>query len=473
MPPIMFAVESAQSRAPMLSSERLVNCFVERQAPEAKSPSPIFGTPGMTQFADVGSGPIRGRWNFQGLLYVVSGTQLWSVSTAGAGTLIGDGILGQNPVGISDNGVQLCVVNGLGGFIFTLATGVFGPITDPNFFPAFTVTFMDGYFIFDRAGTNEWFISALYDGTTYNGLDFASAEANTDMLVGSAQNLQLLFLFCSEHIEIWYDAGNSNFPFARYAGGVITYGCISPYTIIGQDGALFFLGADKVFYRLQANVPIRVSSHAMETIIAADGDITQARCTTYTQEGHKFILLTLPVSGRTLAFDISTGKWHERESWNANGSSLGIWRGAFAIEIYQRILVGDAFTGQVGALSPMVGPTYTEYGNPIRMLAISATVHHDRKRVFLPLLELDVQPGVGLTTGQGVDPQLMLSLSVDGGKTYRKSQRWRSMGKIGEYARRLRWTRNGNARQWVVMVSITDPVFRCIIAANAQISLGM
>ena len=233
MTAILFSVESAQSRSPALNSERLVNAFVERQPPGAKSPSPLFGRPGLTAFFSAMlsmKGPVRGGWQFQGLAYFVSKHALFSVSATGVTTILGMGIGGSGPVSMSDNGVQLCIVNGPGGggWIYTLATGVFQRITDPNFYPANTVTFMDGYFIFDRAGTNEFFLSALYDGTMYNGLDFASAEAEPGFLIATKQNLQLLFLFCLAHIELWYDAGTEDFPFQRYAGGVINYGCISP-----------------------------------------------------------------------------------------------------------------------------------------------------------------------------------------------------------------------------------------------------
>jgi len=49
-------------------------------------------------------------------------------------------------------------------------------------------------------------------------------------------------------------------------------------TIIKQDEAIFFLGDDGVFYRLQGNLPIRVSTHAIEHAIAGYPDIASAFC---------------------------------------------------------------------------------------------------------------------------------------------------------------------------------------------------
>lgn len=473
MPPILFATETAVSRSPQLSSERIVNAFVERQPQSAKSQAPIFGAPGLTAFSTVGATGSRGSWDFNGVAYFVTGQSLFSVSEGGVETQVGTGILGLGPVSMSDNGTQLCIVNGAQGYIYTVADGL-QQITDPAFYPASTVIFFDGYFVFDRLGTNEWFLSNLYDGLNYNALDFASAEAQPGFVIATVQNLQLLFIFCSQHIELWYDAGTFPFPFQRYAGGVINYGCISPYAISKQDGAVFFLGVDKVVYRLQANVPIRVSTHPIEHIIQQDSDITQAVMFTFTLEGHKFVVLNMVASSRTLVFDISTGKWHERQSWqsNPNGSysDLGRWRASTCVEIYQKILLGDAINGQINALD---WTNYTENGSPIPLLLQSPTLHHDRQRIFVYRFELDIEAGVGLITGQGANPQVMLRWSKDGGVTWSAQQPWRSMGEIGQYRRRLRWMKQGVGYQFTWQITITDPVWRTIIAAHADVEVGM
>lgn len=473
MPPILFATETAVSRAPQLNNQLLVNAFVERQGPTAKSQAPIFGAPGLTATSLLSGPTVRGSHNFNEVAYYVSGPNLYSVAADNSFSLVATGIAGTGPVSIDDNGTQVAIVNGAQGYIYTVAGGLV-QITAAAFYPAETVTFMDGYFIFDRVGTNEFFLSALYDGTSFNGLDFASAEGQSGFVVATVQNLQLLFIFTTSHIELWYDAGASDFPFQRYAGGIINYGTISPRTIIKQDGAIFFLGRDHTFYRLQANIPIRVSTHEIETLIALDPDITRAECLTFTLEGHKMVVLNLVASSQTVAFDISTGKWHSRRSWqqNPDGSltDLGRWRAAVALEIYDTVFIGDAFSGQIGQTDWY--NAFTEFGNPMPMIARSAPQHHDRMRVFVDRFELDIQAGVGLISGQGSDPQVMLRYSRDGGETWSLQQQWRSMGKQGQYTKRLRWLKQGQGREWQWEVTITDPVWRTIIAAHADLAVG-
>lgn len=434
---------------------------------------------------DVLSAPLGGGTGFSVLVATIStGGAIATLGTItggsgyqlGSATLVGSGIGGTDIVGMSDNGFQICIVSGAAraGWIYDTnpqsATFGFQQITDPNFYPANTVSFFDGYFVFDRLGTNEFFVSNLYDGTTYNGLAFASAESQPDFVTGTIQNLQLLFVICQAHLELWYDAGQIPFPFSRYTGAGISYGCVSPHSIIKQDGAIFFLGSDKIFYRLQSTVPIRVSTHAIEHIIAQDTNISAAYCFTYVWEGHKFIVLTLPASQRTLVFDISTNRWHERESWDQNNATLGQWRSSTAFSAFNNTYLGDAFNSKVNLLDWTV---YTELGNTIRGLAYSIPYHQDRKRVFVSRFELDIQAGVGLTSGQGSNPQIMLGWSIDGANTFKTLQPWRSMGRIGQYLQRLRWLRMGQGRQFVFVISVTDPVPRVIIAAHADISIGM
>lgn len=481
MPSILFGVESYVSRSLPLSAQRMVNCFFEKQPRGAKSQTPIFGSPGLTPWTTLPEGPIRGLWNFNGTLYTVAAQSLYRINSAGGFKKLGSGIQGTGIVGMSDNGVQVMVVNGVGGYISDINDN-YNQVQNPNFFSAATILFFDNYFVMDRKGTNQFFLSGLLDGNSYNGDDFASAEAQPGFLTAVAQNLQLLFLFCQNHIEMWYDAGTADFPFQRYAGGVIEKGCIAPYTIVNQDEALFFLGADKVFYRLQGNVPVRVSTHALETAIAKCPKLTDASCMTYTLEGHKMVHLTLPSMPQGLGysgswvFDISTSEWHERESWDSNRVNLGRWRGNRAIEIYNKILIGDAYDGTISFLD---WENFTERGNVLQMLVHSAPVHEDKLPVFVNRLELDMQTGYGIKpdnpipTRPSLAPAAMLRYSKDGGLTWSATQQWRSMGAVGEYLKRLRWINLGRAYQWVFELTITDPVPRVLIDTHSDAEAGM
>lgn len=473
---ILFGIESYISRSPPLSTQRVVNCFLEKQPKGAKGQMPVFGAPGLSPWIELPKSPVRGFWNFNGQLYSVAGNGLYRINRAGGYKLIGEGITGTNIVSMSDNGTQVTVVNGTGGWIAT-NEDVFNQIQQSNFFSANKVLFFDGYFVLDRRGTNEFFLSGLFDGNSYSGLDFASAEAQPGTLTTIAQNLQLLFLGCQNHFELWYDAGTADFPFQRYAGGVIEKGIIAPQAIINQDEAIFFLGKDLVFYRLQGNVPIRVSTHGVEAAFESYGDVSDAFCFTYTLQGHKMVHLTFPSApggGHSWVFDISSGMWHERESWDENGVNLGRWRGNCAVEIYDKILIGDAYSGKIGYLD---WNEFTEYGNTLQMLIHSANVASNRSPVFVTLLEQDWQTGAQFDgvdyTGAIREPQVMLRWSKDGGQTWSKRQRFRGLGKVGQYVRRVRWKNIGRAYEFVFEITVSDNVPRVLIQTFSDIEVGM
>lgn len=454
----------------------MVNAFLEKQPQGAKGQMPVFGTPGLTPWMTLPTSPVRGLWNFNGQIYAVAGDTLYRINSAGGYKKLGSGITGTNVVSISDNGVQVMVVNGVGGYLVD-NMDVYQQVQNANFYSANRILYFDGYFIFDRKGTNEFFLSGLEDGTSYSGLDFASAEAQPGFLISIAQNLQLLFLFCQNHIEMWYDAGAQDFPFQRYAGGVIEKGCAAAQAVVNQDEALFFLGIDRVFYRLQGNVPVRISNHGVEKSFSEYGDISDAFCFTYTLQGHKMVCLTFPSApngGHTWEYDISTQLWHERESWDEDGNSLGRWRGNCAIEIFDKILIGDAYDGTISFLD---WNNFTERGNVMQMLIHSAPFDHERMPVFVNRLEMDMQTGApfaGLDyTGAIREPQAMLRWSKDGGQTWSKLQQFRGLGRVGQYVKRLRWLNMGRAYQWVFELTISDDVPRVLIQTFADAEEGM
>lgn len=465
---VPFATQSYKSRSLPVSAQRVVNCYAEQQPSDAKSTVVVFGVPGLTLFSNLGVGPIRGVWQMAGVLYAVSGGNLYSIDSTGTPTVLGGTISGNDPVSMADNGTQLCIVNGAFGYIYSTDLG-FQLITDENFHAAKTVTFFDNYFVFDWMGTNQFFISGTLDGTTYNALDFASAEVSPDYVVAIINQQENLLIFGQNTIETWYDSGSINFPFNRYDGATIERGCVASLTVLKEDNSVFFLGNDLVYYRLNGVIPVRISTHAIEHAWTQYPTQSDAFSFSYTWEGHKFIVLTFPSGNATWVYDIATNLWHERESFAENGSSQLRWRGNCHTVCYGKNLVGDAFSGNIGFLD---NSTFTEFGNPLRAMLIGPVVHSDRHRVFMSRFELDVETGAGVTVGQGSDPQIMLNWSDDGGRKWSDLQLWRSSGAIGAYRKRLRWLRLGQFRQRVMKVTISDPVPRVIISNNVDMRVG-
>lgn len=70
-------------------------------------------------------------------------------------------------------------------------------------------------------------------------------------------------------------------------------------------------------------------------------------------------------------------------------------------------------------------------------------------------------PEQAFTDCIGVDPQVMLRISNDGGKTFGAEIK-RTVGRVGEYSKRVRWNRLGQGRRRVWEVVVSDPIpWRC------------
>ena len=468
MPPIPFATQSYRSASLPVSAQRAVNCYAEQEPQDAKTPVAVLGAPGLLSFATCGSGPVRGFNFMNGIAYVVSGQRLYSLTSAGVVTDIGGSIAGSGVVSMANNGTQVCIVNGSEGFIWS-QTGGFQVITSVNFFPANTVTFFDNYFVFDKAASNQFFISASADGTTFSGTDFAAAEVQSDYVLSIVNQQETLLIFGERTIETWYDAGALNFPFLRTSGATIERGCGALRTPIKEDNSVFFLGNDIVTYRLSGTSLERISTHAIEDMMQSFPTVSDAYTFSYTFEGHKFINFVFPTANASLVYDVATKLWHERESWDQNNNSYGRWRGNCCLMAFGKVLIGDAYSGQIGYLDQN---TFTEYGNTMRSIMSSPPIHDDRKLLGVPLFELDVESGVGNTTGQGSNPQIMLDWSQDGGRTFMPLQPWQTLGAIGAYTTRARWLGLGSSRQWIFRAMISDPVKQTVIRAHAEIMKG-
>ena len=458
---IPFAIHAYQSDSLRLSAQQLVNWYAEKMPPDAKARVAVFPTPGLTSFASAGTGPIRGTHNFNGTLCVVSGGVFYTVDSAGTATSQGNVTGSAESVSMASSATQLMVLSGdtaADAFIWDGTT--LAPVTDADFAASTDVTFIDSYFAFARSNSGQWHISDSGDGTSYDALQFATAEGAPDQLVSiEAEHLEM-WLFGQRTTEVWYNAGTGTPPFSRITNAFIERGLRAKHSVAKDDNSVFWLGDDEVIYRAEGYVPKRISTHAIEKAMRGYQDTTTATAWSYTRGGHKFYVINFEEA--TWCFDISTGLWHTRESRDTIGNSLGRWRVDYGVKIYGKDLVGDYSTGDIYALDHEV---FTENGTVIRRLATSPPIHNEAEWVFMPKLQIEMEVGVGLTTGQGSDPQIMLRWSDDGGNTW-SNEKWRNLGKKGEYKNRVRWTKLGKTRERIFELSITDPVYASIIAAD-------
>jgi hypothetical protein len=452
MAKLVLPFHSYEHRSRQVASRRLVNCFAELMPPLSKSPHALMRAPGIHSWVTLPAGPVRGMGVHKGALYVVAGSTLYSVSSVGTVIPIG-AVSGGDPVRMASNSTQLVVVSWPNGYIYD---GTLAPITDVDFTSrgASDVGMVDNFAIYVTRGSQRWFASDLDNASSIGNLSYADAIGGPDNLNSVLIDHRQIFLFGDETVEIWYNAGGDpDFPFLREQNGFIEVGCAAAGSPAKADNTVFWLDNHRVARRLNDYTPARISTHAIEQEWSEYATVSDATGFTFVHEGHWFYVLTFPSADATWVYDIATNEWHERSSRYADGHD-GAWRVACAAYCYGLNLVGDTESSRIGFID---AETYTEWGDMLRMEWTYPAVYTDSRRAFHHRLQIDFQAGVGLTTGQGAMPEVMLYTSDDGGVSFTAVPS-RSIGNIGEYQKRAIWCRLGSSRDRVYRAAVSDPV---------------
>lgn len=448
-----------------------LNLFLEideaRTAREGET-GRLVATPGLRLLATVGDGPIRGAYvTSNGRLAIVSGNKLYVVSPEWTAKESGTLVSNTGYVDMIDNGTQIFIVDGSAGYILTMTTGVLTQIISDTFIPGPRCGFLDGYFTNENPGTGQFQISALYDGLTWGGLDFGTAEGSPDNVISHLVFNRQLWLAGTKTMEVFWNSGNADFPLTRIDGSFIEYGCGAPFSFQKFAGSCAWVTDNGVVMMAQGFTPTRISTHAVEYAIRQMGDFSTAYAWTYQQDGHYFYCLNLGDNQTTWVYDIATGAWHERSRLE-DGQDMRHKAAVYA-HAYNTHVVGDGVTGALYALDLNV---YTDNGEPIARERTTPHLTKSMNRLFISKFQLDCQVGVGLDgVGQGTDPKIMLKVSYDGGYTF-KTERNLSLGKIGNTYARVIARRLGQGRDLIFRVRYTDPTPFTILGAEIDVEAG-
>lgn len=329
------------------------------------------------------------------------------------------------------NGTQLLACDAAAGVIYNVNPS--GPSLDAVF-NGVALEYLDDFYVAIATGAslaggnpNQINVSALGDGTTWDPLAFAIRTGTADLTIQLATLNSLLYIFGQKSIEIWYNAGNPIFPFARVSGGTINLGCMAAASVVKFYNCIVFLGADDKgsvqVYMLQGMNPVRVSNAAIEFMIqvmATPGTLWSASAYGYQEAGHTFWCLTIqtPALPLQLVYDLTTGLWHERRYAVGTGGesllpiSFANVAGNFATGNFSSFVM-DAVTGQLWYQSITI-PNDGGTGNPITYIR-QAPHSGSQNRVFsYSRFELDMDPGA---TGAAGTIQPVLAYSNNGGRS--------------------------------------------------------
>lgn len=460
-----------------IDCQRCVNLFpqiTESQNQADGEIGALLQAPGKRLLGTCGSGPIRSIYTAStGGMVIISGSEVYRVGYNWVFTKIGDLLTNSGRVSMVDNGTQLMIVDGANGYIISLVKATLTRITSDSFPGGDKVVFNGSYFIVNNPGTNQFARSASWDGLTWDALDFISAEANPDAVVGVQDFKNTLAVLGAKTIEFFWNSG-ADTTYSRIDGSLIEYGCGAPGTVTKFANTMLLVGGGDtgagIVWQIDGYIPKRVSNHGVETAIKSYGDIWNATAYVYQHEGHAFYVLNFPTAKASWVYDISTGQWHERCYLGLDGNFERDRGECYAFGFGEHV-VGDYQNANIYALDHN---TFSDNGRPMKWLRRAPHLSANGHRVFYSKLQLMALVGQGLdgAVTYATDPTVELRYSDDFGNTW-STPKAKSLGKLGAYATRVIWRQLGQSRNRVFEVSGSDPVRIALIGAEVTATPGM
>lgn len=339
----------------------------------------------------------------------------------------------------------------------------FTRITDADFPGADTVTFLGGYFIISKPDSGEFYLSALYNGLLWDALDFATAESNPDLLVRVFADGGQLMLFGDKTTESWGVSGAADFPLAAIGGAASEWGLAARWSLCKFDNSVMFLRKNRLgqvqVAKQSGYQSVAISTPELDFRMNSYAAVTDATAFSYMLDGHSFYQINFPTANESWLYDGLSNAWQKVQSGD------GRHRGELQANFLDSAYVTDYENGNLYRLSV---DEYTDNGAPIAREMTCRHISTGDWSIFEELW-MEMEAGVGLSSGQGSDPQIVMQVSKDGGHTW-SSELWAPLGKIGEYRKRAVWRRLGRSRDWLFRFRITDPVRTVFVNAWGRIS---
>lgn len=445
------------------SAQRSVNLYLSGMETPSKNAFILERMPGLVPFSTIIAAP-RGCIEAQGRAFVVAGQSLFEIDHNGVATVRGTLSTNTGPVGMAFGVTQLVIVDGLNGYILTLSSNVFAPITDPDFPGSRTVGYLNGFFTLVTPNAQQAYVTAIDDAGNIDALDFVSAERSPDPIVGQVCAFGEWWMIGEYTTEIWQPSGALDFPFSRNEGANMEVGAVAAFSIKSVDNSVIFVGRDRngagLVYRFQGYQPMRISTQAVEEELAKSSDLSEAVAFTFQKRGKTFYCLNAPGLTSTWCYELASGTWFEACDLDGNGQFTQ-WRGQYHMFCFGENLV----CGSDGVVYRMDHAVNTYGSDPIVCERISpheALPTLDRQ--FFKEFVLDSEFGVAPL---GVTPLVELSWSNDGGFAFSNPIQV-SLGLTGQRYARATWNRLGYARDRVWKVRFSDNAPFAILSGVAR-----
>jgi hypothetical protein len=349
----------------------------------------------------------------------------------------------------------------------------------PSSSQTISCTYQDGFALCNQPSTMNLWQSIIGDLSVWPALNFATADGESDAVNALLEIHRLIFVVKQRSTEVWVNAGEPGFAFQTTESVMIEFGTVSWSSVarIGETWILLSQSSEGegIVREVEGYNPRRISTAAVETLLASAPTLVDAQAYAYTQEGHQFYVLTLPTGNLTLVYDktesalAGTPIWYQWLSFSA-GQFSRHWGNAFAF-FNGYLVLGDYRNGNLYKIDL---DTLTDNGTTRKWVrSWRATQQPSKQPRRFDSLQIDMQTGIGIA--QGANPQIVLDWSDDGGNNW-SDEHYASVGKVGQTAlrvlfRRLGSTRRNSGLDRIFRLSSTDQFPVALIGADLDVDM--
>jgi hypothetical protein len=488
-----------QSR--LFDSQQSINCYPLHDTVKDKWMLTRYaGSMRLGQFPTSSSaftGRPGGFLKLDSLAFAVLGDNVFTISPSLGLTSVGTIGTNSGPVSMASGGDYVMIVDGTGGWLYQISTGLFNQITVINFpnstgFPTSPTCVVEqqGFFLVNNNGTQSLFQSAPDDPTQWDVLNelqinYRSASSAYPLISMRSVNGRI-FCFTSGFIEVLENDGKAGFTFSQDQNLIFGYGAINDQSTAqgvggmkGQQQPEFIIfisltpdGTKKVMMT-SGNPPEVVSTASIDYRLNQLVNSSDAIAYVWTENGQTFWVCSFTQDNLTLAYNVTNDTWIDLQTGNANRyfvEAFGFFNG------YQLALSYlDNFLYQLGE------EFVTDSGTVIPFIRVTPNIRFEQyRKMTCKYLDVYVEQGNALSGVPilgaldyvfGSDPFVYLFVSYDGGRTFVEPME-RRMGRIGEYTFWTRFENLGTSYDWTFKFVIKQPIPLYIMDAFARLNVS-
>ena len=393
----------------------------------------------------------RGCYVMNEVVYRVVDDSLYEVNKLGAHKRLGT-IVGGGRVIMADDGDNLVIVSGQV-YIYTASKGTLKENENVNLSNVKSVALINSQFIYTTPALS--FMSQPNLPEKVSGLDGIGAESSADELVRDYVFNRTIYRFGVRTTEPWYNSGVGQPPIDRLEGQQFSVGLGAIHSVAHTDKALYWLGDDNAIYRVSGNQYDRISDDCLSNAIEQMPVVNDALGYTVTLQGQDFYVITFPSANVTYMINEALGVngWSQLSSGNNNDA----YSATCSVHAYNNTYVASG-----GKWLTLERDVYTQDTDTIlrkrTTKAFSAKDFNlNSDSMLMSRLQLDVEQGVGLITGQGEVPRMMVEVSIDGGRSF-PHVLWMELGRQGEHTLRTEVDHMMHGNSFVFRFTMSDPV---------------